>query len=65
MLCCSAIPEGIGHVFHGVVRSIGDIVQEKYDEDEHFVVWNVPELLATDMKEFLGSDGLAYGVLAD
>lgn len=46
-------------------QSIGDTVQEtKHDEDGHLTVWDVPELLAADMKEFLGKEGPAYGGMA-
>ncbi|KAJ5811157.1 Alpha/beta hydrolase fold-1 [Penicillium robsamsonii] len=47
-------------------RSIGNIVQEtEYDRGGHFAAWEVPELLASDIKRFLGNNGPAYGVLAD
>ncbi|KAJ5171548.1 uncharacterized protein N7500_004331 [Penicillium coprophilum] len=47
-------------------RSIGNIVQEtEYECGGHFAAWEVPELLASDIKRFLGSNGPAYGVIAD
>lgn len=42
-------------------RSIGNVLQEKeFDRGGHFAAWEVPELLAGDLKEFLGRDGPAY-----
>lgn len=42
-------------------RSIGNVVQEReFDRGGHFAAWEVPELLAGDLKEFLGKDGPAY-----
>ncbi|KAJ5194003.1 Alpha/beta hydrolase fold-1 [Penicillium cf. griseofulvum] len=47
-------------------RSIGNIVQEtEYDRGGHFAAWEVPELLASDIKRFLGNNGPAYGVVVD
>jgi microsomal epoxide hydrolase len=47
-------------------RSIGNVVQEKeYDHGGHFAAWEVPELLAADLKEFLGREGPAFGAVAD
>ena len=47
-------------------RAIGNVVQEKeYDNGGHFAAWEVPELLAADIKEFLGREGPAFGVVAD
>lgn len=47
-------------------RSIGNVVQEtEYDRGGHFAAWEVPELLASDIKRFLGNNGPAYGAVAD
>ncbi|KAJ5501394.1 hypothetical protein N7453_006211 [Penicillium expansum] len=47
-------------------RSIGDIVQEtEYDRGGHFAAWEVPELLASDIKRFLSNNGPAYGAVAN
>lgn len=47
-------------------RSIGNVVREtEYDHGGHFAAWEVPELLAADLKVFLGKDGPAYGAVAD
>ncbi|KAJ5747704.1 uncharacterized protein N7511_009400 [Penicillium nucicola] len=47
-------------------RSIGNVVREtEYDHGGHFAAWEVPELLADDLKAFLGKDGPAYGAVAD
>ncbi|KAJ5373319.1 Alpha/beta hydrolase fold-1 [Penicillium concentricum] len=47
-------------------RSIGNVVQEtEYDSGGHFAAWEVPELLASDIKRFLGNSGPAYGVITD
>ncbi|CAG8027401.1 unnamed protein product [Penicillium nalgiovense] len=47
-------------------RSIGNVVQEtEYDHGGHFAAWEVPELLASDIKRFLGNNGPAYGAVAD
>ena len=47
-------------------RSIGDVVQEtEYDHGGHFAAWEVPELLAYDIKRFLGNNGPAYGAVSD
>ncbi|CAI7565195.1 unnamed protein product [Penicillium glandicola] len=47
-------------------RSIGNVVQEtEYDCGGHFAAWEVPELLASDIKRFLGKNGPAYGAVAD
>jgi pimeloyl-ACP methyl ester carboxylesterase len=47
-------------------RAIGNVVQEKeYDHGGHFAAWEVPDLLAADIKEFLGKEGPAFGVVAD
>lgn len=46
-------------------RAIGNVVKEKqFDRGGHFAAWEVPELLAGDLKEFLGKEGPAYGVVA-
>ncbi|OQD85333.1 hypothetical protein PENANT_c010G01239 [Penicillium antarcticum] len=46
-------------------RSIGNVVREtEYDHGGHFAAWEVPELLAADLKAFLGMDGPAYGAVA-
>lgn len=45
--------------------SIGNVVQEsEYDSGGHFAAWEVPGLLAADVKKFLGKEGPAYGVVA-
>ncbi|KAJ5133561.1 Alpha/beta hydrolase fold-1 [Penicillium atrosanguineum] len=42
-------------------RSIGNVVQEKeFERGGHFAAWEVPEVLAGDVKAFLGRDGPAY-----
>ncbi|KAJ6108392.1 Alpha/beta hydrolase fold-1 [Penicillium sp. IBT 18751x] len=42
-------------------RSIGNVVQEKeFEHGGHFAAWEVPEVLAGDLKDFLGRDGPAY-----
>ncbi|KAJ6179386.1 hypothetical protein N7519_009847 [Penicillium mononematosum] len=47
-------------------RSIGNVVQEtEYDHGGHFAAWEVPELLASDIRRFLGNNGPAYGAVAD
>ncbi|KAJ5931595.1 hypothetical protein N7516_006084 [Penicillium verrucosum] len=47
-------------------RSIGNVVQEtEYDHGGHFAAWEVPELLSSDIKRFLGNNGPAYGAVAD
>jgi hypothetical protein len=47
-------------------RSIGNVVQEtEYDRGGHFAAWEVPELLASDIKRFVGNNGPAYGAVAD
>jgi hypothetical protein len=47
-------------------RSIGNVVQEtEYDLGGHFAAWEVPELLAADIKKFLGNKGPAYGAVTD
>lgn len=47
-------------------RSIGDVVQEtEYDHGGHFAAWEVPGLLASDIKRFLGNNGPAYGAAAN
>jgi microsomal epoxide hydrolase len=47
-------------------RSIGNVVREtEYDHGGHFAAWEVPELLAADLKAFLGKDGPAYEAIVD
>jgi microsomal epoxide hydrolase len=42
-------------------HAIGNVVKEKeFDCGGHFAAWEVPELLAGDLKEFFGRDGAAY-----
>lgn len=42
-------------------RAIGNVVQEReFDRGGHFAAWEVPELVAGDLKAFLGRDGPAY-----
>ncbi|CAI7653684.1 unnamed protein product [Penicillium pancosmium] len=43
---------------------IGNVVKEKeFDRGGHFAAWEVPELLAGDVKEFMGKEGPAYGAV--
>ncbi|KAJ5711544.1 Alpha/beta hydrolase fold-1 [Penicillium malachiteum] len=45
-------------------RVIGSVVKEKeFDCGGHFAAWEQPELLAGDLKEFLGKGGAAYAVI--
>ncbi|KAJ6031264.1 Alpha/beta hydrolase fold-1 [Penicillium herquei] len=45
-------------------RVIGNVVKEKeFDCGGHFAAWEEPELLAGDLKEFLGKGGVAYAVI--
>ncbi|KAJ5569864.1 Alpha/beta hydrolase fold-1 [Penicillium hispanicum] len=45
-------------------RLIGNVVKEtEFDRGGHFAAWEVPELLAGDLKEFLGKEGPAYGAI--
>lgn len=45
-------------------RAIGNVVQEhEFDCGGHFAAWEVPELLAGDLKTFLGRDGPAYAAV--
>ncbi|KGO76089.1 Alpha/beta hydrolase fold-1 [Penicillium italicum] len=47
-------------------RSIGNVVQEtECDRGGHFAAWEEPELLASDIKRFLGNNGPAYGAVAN
>ncbi|CAG8065228.1 unnamed protein product [Penicillium olsonii] len=47
-------------------RSIGNVVQEhEYNSGGHFAAWEVPNLLAADIKQFLGKAGPAFGIVAD
>lgn len=47
-------------------RSIGNVVQEtEFDRGGHFAAWEVPELLAADIKRFLGNNGPAFGAVSD
>lgn len=47
-------------------RAIGNVVQEKeFNRGGHFAAWEVPELLAGDLKEFLGRDGPAYAAVQE
>jgi microsomal epoxide hydrolase len=42
------------------------VVREtEYDHGGHFAAWEVPELLAADLKAFLGKDGPAYEAIVD
>lgn len=42
-------------------RQIGNTVREtEYDRGGHFAAWEVPQLLAADLKAFLGREGAAY-----
>jgi microsomal epoxide hydrolase len=45
-------------------RQIGNVVREtEYDRGGHFAAWEVPQLLAAELKAFLGRDGQAYGAV--
>ncbi|KAJ5112305.1 Alpha/beta hydrolase fold-1 [Penicillium argentinense] len=45
-------------------HTIGNVVKEKeFDRGGHFAAWEVPELLAGDLKQFFGRDGPAYGAV--
>ncbi|PLB34434.1 epoxide hydrolase [Aspergillus candidus] len=45
-------------------QMIGDVVREnEFDCGGHFAAWEVPELLARDLKGFLGKGGQAYAVV--
>ncbi|KAJ5635215.1 epoxide hydrolase [Penicillium longicatenatum] len=45
-------------------RAIGNVVKEtEFERGGHFAAWEVPELVAGDLKEFLGKDGPAYAVI--
>ncbi|KAJ5812176.1 epoxide hydrolase [Penicillium riverlandense] len=45
-------------------RQIGNVVREtEYDRGGHFAAWEVPQLLAADLKAFLGKQGPAYGAV--
>ncbi|CAG8059702.1 unnamed protein product [Penicillium salamii] len=47
-------------------RSIGNVLQEhEFDSGGHFAAWEVPKVLAADIKQFLGKAGPAFGVVAD
>ncbi|KAG2019346.1 hypothetical protein GB937_005260 [Aspergillus fischeri] len=47
-------------------RDIGNVVREtEFERGGHFAAWEVPELLAADLKGFLGKGGPAYGAVAD
>lgn len=46
-------------------RSAGTIVREReYEKGGHFAAWEVPQLLAYDVKGFLGKQGEAYGIVS-
>ncbi|KAJ5105472.1 hypothetical protein NUU61_002819 [Penicillium alfredii] len=46
-------------------RAIGNVVREtEFDCGGHFAAWEVPEMLAADVKKFLGKNGPAYGAVA-
>ncbi|KAE8373462.1 Alpha/Beta hydrolase protein [Aspergillus bertholletiae] len=43
----------------------GSVVRAKnFDCGGHFAAWEVPELLATDLRNFLGRNGQAYGAVS-
>lgn len=45
-------------------RQIGNVVREsEFDRGGHFAAWEEPELMAADLKSFLGKNGEAYGVV--
>lgn len=45
--------------------AMGNVVKTtEFDSGGHFAAWEVPELLAGDLKEFLGKGGAAYGAVA-
>lgn len=44
---------------------VGNVVRAKeYDCGGHFAAWEVPELLASDVKAFLGRNSQAYGTVS-
>lgn len=46
-------------------RSVGTVVREsEYEKGGHFAAWEVPQLLADDVKGFLGKQGEAYGIVS-
>ncbi|RJE27076.1 epoxide hydrolase [Aspergillus sclerotialis] len=46
-------------------RAVGNIVKEsEYEVGGHFAAFEVPELLAGDLRSFFGRNGQAYGVIA-
>lgn len=45
-------------------RAIGNVVKEtEFERGGHFAAWEVPELVAGDLKEFLGKGGPAYAAI--
>ncbi|KAL4873204.1 hypothetical protein BDV12DRAFT_98633 [Aspergillus spectabilis] len=40
-----------------------DVRAKEYPRGGHFAAWEAPELLVEDLREFLGKDGLAFGVV--
>lgn len=45
-------------------RAVGNVVREReFDVGGHFAAWEVPEVLASDVKAFLGKGGEAYAVV--
>lgn len=58
-------PKEIVHLPSTWIRAAGNIVREsEYDKGGHFAAWEVPELLASDIKAFLGKTGEAYGAVS-
>lgn len=46
-------------------QAVGNIVKEsEYEAGGHFAAFEVPELLAGDLRNFFGRNGQAYGVIA-
>ena len=45
-------------------RAIGNVVRTRdFEVGGHFAAWEVPQLLAEDVRAFFGKDGEAYGVV--
>lgn len=45
-------------------RGVGNVVREsEYEVGGHFAAWEVPQLLAADLKSFHGRNGQAFGVV--
>lgn len=47
-------------------QAAGNVVrQTEFDRGGHFAAWEVPELLAGDLKSFFGKEGQAHGAVAE